>query len=336
MAAKDQHGSGPGFTPPGEPLDPVATVLRTPDARFADLPDFPFRAHYITSEVHGSVRIHFLDEGPRGAETILLMHGEPTWCYLYRHMIPILVEAGYRVLAPDLVGFGKSDKPARREDYSYERQVDWMADWLVQVRVFNCTAFVQDWGGLIGLRLVARFPERFARVVVSNTGLPAGGGQMGKAFKAWALKISQQVPAWSMMVSATCRSPLPEASAAAYDAPFPSERFKAATRVFPRLVPQSDDHMSVEENAGAWRRVFARWRRPLLTLFSADDPVSRGGEAPWKEHVPGARGQAHEIVPDAGHFIQEDQPRLVCERLLAFVRATPNPWARAPGGAARL
>ena len=137
-----------GFTPPGEPLDPVTTVLRTPELRFAGLPDFPFRAHYVTSEAHGTVRIHYVDEGPPGAaETILLMHGEPTWCYLYRHMIPILAGAGFRVLAPDLPGFGKSDKPAGRGDYSYERSVDWMSDWLVQARVHNCTAFVQDWGG---------------------------------------------------------------------------------------------------------------------------------------------------------------------------------------------
>lgn len=330
MAFSEGDAPALNFTPPLSPLDEIEKVLRTPDESFAGLNGvfaYNERPNYFQSEIHGSVRIHYLDEGPRdAAETVICMHGEPTWCFLYRHMIPLLVDAGFRVLAPDLVGFGKSDKPAARGDYSYEREVDWMTDWLVGMKVRKVTAFVQDWGGLIGLRVIARCPERFARVVVSNTAMPIGGGdQISAAFARWANEMSQQVPSWGGMVSSTCQKPLSEEAAAAYEAPFPSEEYKSATRVFPRLVPLTDGHMSVEENLGAWRRVYDHWQRPLLTLFASDDAVSQGGEKAWQMRVPGARDQPHEIIPDAGHFLQEDQPELVCQKVIAFMRANPLP-----------
>lgn len=250
------------------------------------------------------------------------MHGEPSWCFLYRHMISPLAAAGYRVIAPDLVGFGKSDKPAQRSDYSYERHVDWISDLIVGIGLDNCTLFAQDWGGLIGLRVVARFPERFLRIAISNTGLPEGTGA-GKAFRIWAGVVSQQVPNWGAMVAAGCVRELTSAEQRAYEAPFPSEAFKAASREFPRLVPQFSNHGSVEENKGAWRRVFERWNKPFLTLFSDSDAVSRGGEKPWQERVPGARGQKHHIVQSAGHFLQEDQPQVLVEQLLDFIRSNP-------------
>jgi len=329
MEAEEEAAPTTTFTPPLEPLDEIQKVLRTPDEAFAGLNGvfaYNERPNYFQSEIHGSVRIHYLDEGPRdAAETMLLMHGEPTWCYLYRHMIPVLVEAGFRVLAPDLVGFGKSDKPAAREDYSYEREVDWMFEWLVSMKVRRVTAFVQDWGGLIGLRVIARSPERFARVIVSNTGMPIGGGQVGPEFAHWANVVSQTMPSWGVMVNSVLKKPLSEVDAAAYEAPFPSEEYKSATRQMPHLVPLTDAHMSVEENQGAWKRVYDHWQRPLLTLFADGDSVSQGGEKAWIMRVPGAKDQPHEIIKDAGHFIQEDQPALICEKIIAFMKANPLP-----------
>lgn len=318
------------FEPPLENgLAPIGEILRTPEERFVGLVDFPYAPQYFESRSHGDIRIHYLDEGPQDAvETVLLMHGEPTWCYLYRHMISPLASAGFRVIAPDLVGFGKSDKPAKRSDYSYERHVDWMGELLIGLGLDRITLFAQDWGGLIGLRVAARFPERFLRIAISNTGLPTGGAAASMSFRVWAGVVSQQVPDWGPLIAGGCVREMEAAELRAYDAPFPSEVFKAASREFPRLVPQFDTHASVEENKGAWRRVFERWHKPFLTLFSDKDPVSRGGEKPWQERVPGARGQPHHTIRDAGHFLQEDKPEELVQHLLQFIRstrATPAP-----------
>ena len=307
-----------GFEPQAEPLEPIETILRTPESRFENLKDYPFRPNYVFSESHGKIRIHYVDEGSATRGTVLLMHGEPSWSYLYRHMIPPLVAAGFRVCAPDLVGFGKSDKPAKREDYSYERMVDWMSDFLVQAKLFNVTMFAQDWGGLIGLRLVSRFPERFRGVVISNTALPVGGKGLNQTFEKWASEISQQIPDWRPLIQFSTNRELDDDELKAYAAPFPSEKYKAASRVLPQLVPMYDAHSSVEENKGAWRRVFRRWKRPFLTLFSDSDPVSRGGEVVWQKNVPGAKSQKHRIV-SGGHFVQEDCPDVLVSEIIKLV-----------------
>lgn len=317
------------FKPPLDSgLRPITKVLRTPDECFAGLPDFPFKPCYFQSKSHASIRIHYLDEGPRDAkETILLMHGEPTWCFLYRHMIPPLAAAGLRVVVPDLVGFGKSDKPAERSDYTYERHVDWMSELAANLELSNITLFGQDWGGLIGLRVVSRFPERFLRIVLANTGLPTGQGKPSPAFRVWAGVVSQQIPTWGPLVNNGTVRNLTPAEEAAYDAPFPSEDLKAGSREFPRIVPQFPEHCSVEENKGAWRRVFDRWDKPLLTLFGDSDNVTKGGEGLWKKRVPGASGQPHRIVEAAGHFIQEDQPAELVDHIVNFIRSNPVPLA---------
>ena len=216
----------PKFVPPKEPLEPIKKILRTPESRFDGLGSvgsaFPFQSRYLWSKSHGDVRIHYVEDGPRDApETILLMHGEPTWCFLYRKMIPLLTKAGFRVVAPDLVGFGKSDKPADRGDYSYERQVNWMSDLVVGADLQNVTMFCQDWGGLIGLRVAARLPDRFQRIVVSNTGLPVGGNQAGETFRIWASVVSQRVPSWTPIIMGGCKQGLDDDAADAYEAPFP-------------------------------------------------------------------------------------------------------------------
>jgi haloalkane dehalogenase len=290
-------------------------VLRTPDARFAGLPDFPFAPHYreVANPGGPPLRIHYLDEGLQDAAPVLLLHGEPSWCYLYRHMIPPLAARGHRVLAPDLVGFGKSDKPTLRSDYTFERHVDWMSEWLLALDLKDITLFCQDWGGLIGLRLVARFPERFARVVAGNTGLPAGGGSAPLPFKLW-VAFSQWVPRFPVgwLVSKGTVRGLTAGEKAAYDAPFPDERCKAGVRQFPLLVPITDAHASVAECRQAWQ-VLSRFDKPFLTAFSDRDPITRGGARIFRERIPGAKGQPHATIRGAGHFLQEDKPAELVE-----------------------
>jgi haloalkane dehalogenase len=278
-------------------------VLRTPDHRFSDLPGWRYEPRYTDV---GGLRVHYVDEGPHGAATVLLMHGEPSWSYLYRTMIPGLVAAGHRVVAPDLVGFGRSDKPVRREDYTYERHVDWMAQLLAALDLRAITLFCQDWGGLIGLRLVAEHTERFARVVAANTALPTGDDAMPEAFFAWQTfaRTAKELPV-GRIVQRGCVRPVAPEVAAAYDAPFPDERFKAGARQFPELVPTRPDDPSSEANRAAWR-CLRRFERPLLTAFSDSDPITRGAERTLQSLVPGAAGQPHVTVARAGHFLQED------------------------------
>ena len=297
-------------------------VLRTPDERFADLADYPFVPHYLTvTDADGTeLRIHYVDEGPRGVAPILLLHGEPSWSYLYRKFVPDLVARGHRVIAPDLIGFGKSDKPAARGDYTYERHVAWMSDWLTALDLTDVTLFCQDWGGLIGLRLVAAFPDRFARLVVANTGLPVGTGS-SEGFDAW-LAFSQNVPQFPVgfIVNGGTTRDLTAAEIAAYDAPFPDECYKEGARQFPTLVPITPDHASVAENRAAWA-VLERFERPVLTAFGDKDAVTKGGERAFIDRIPGARGQPHCIVAAGGHFIQEDAPEELCGLIDDLIRA---------------
>jgi len=297
-------------------------VLRTPDERFAGLTDYPFEPHHLTvTDADGTdLRIHYLDEGPRNAAPILLMHGEPSWSYLYRKFVPNLVARGHRVIAPDLIGFGKSDKPAARDDYTYERHVAWMSDWLTAVDLTGVTLFCQDWGGLIGLRLAAAFPDRFAQLIVSNTGLPVGTGSSA-GFDAW-LAFSQNVPLFptGAIVNGGTTRDLSAAEIAAYDAPFPDESYKEGARQFPKLVPITPDHPSVAENRAAWA-VLEMFERPVLTAFGDKDAVTSGGEKTFIERIPGARGQPHRIIAGGGHFIQEDAPEELCDLIDDLTRA---------------
>lgn len=295
-------------------------VLRTPDERFAGLADWPFAAHYLTvAGASGSpMRLHYVDEGPRDGAVVLLMHGEPSWAYLYRKIIPALVARGRRVIAPDLIGFGRSDKPALRTDYTYERHVAWMSEWLTALDLQRVTLFCQDWGGLIGLRLVAAFPERFAGLVIANTGLPAGTG-MSDGFKAW-LEFSQNVPQMPIgfIVNGGTARNLTDAEVAAYDAPFPDETFKEGARQFPTLVPVTPEHASVAENLAAWK-VLEAFDKPVVTAFSDGDPVTKGGEEAIKARIPGAKGQPHVILP-GGHFLQEDCPAEIADIIDALIQ----------------
>jgi haloalkane dehalogenase len=302
-------------------------LLRTSDDRFADLPDFPFAPHYVDIDDGGDgrLRVHYLDEGPADGEVVVLMHGEPSWCFLYRTMIPVLVAAGLRCVTPDLVGFGRSDKPTRRSDYTYARHVEWMRDALLdQLGLDGITLVGQDWGGLIGLRLVGEHPERFARVVVANSGLPTGDRPMTDAFLAWQ-KFSQETPQFPVgrVVNGGCTTDLAPEVIAAYDAPFPDDSYTAGARIFPLLVPTSPDDPAAPANKAAWETL-VRFQQPLLTAFSDGDPITRGGDAIFQHTVPGAQGQPHTTIAGAGHFLQEDKGPELAKVVADFVAATPR------------
>ena len=292
-------------------------IVRTPDARFASLPGYPFAPHYTET---GGVRIHYVDEGPRTARPVLLLHGEPSWSYLYRKMIPILTAAGHRAVAPDLVGFGRSDKPVRREDYTYQRHVDWMRHVVVTLDLRDATLVCQDWGGLLGLRLVAEHPERFARVVAANTFLPTGDRDPGDAFRAWQ-RFSQETPVFDVgrIVNGGCTTDLDEEVIAAYDAPFPDDRHKAGARQFPVLVPVRPDDPASAANRKAWE-VLSRWTKPFLTAFSDQDPITRGGDRAFQERIPGTKGQPHTTIAGGGHFLQEDCGEALARVVVEFLR----------------
>jgi len=294
-------------------------VLRTPEARFANLPDFPYQPHYV--EV-GVLRIAYIDEGPRDAPVVLLMHGEPAWSFLYRKMIPVLLAGGLRVVAPDLVGFGRSDKLAAPEDYSYFNHVQWMKAWVQAIDLRHATFFGQDWGSLVGLRVVAEMPERFDRVVLANGGLPTGMDPLPMAFKIWRA-FARYSPWFSIgaIVRAGCHKGLTPEEAAAYDAPFPSRKYKVGARMFPGFVPTTPQDPERERNEAAWE-VFKQWNKPFLTLFSTRDPVTKNGEYVWQKRVPGAQGQPHTKIRGASHFLQEDKGQEVAQRMLAFIQST--------------
>lgn len=336
-------------------------ILRTPDEQFADLPDYPFAPHYteVMDGAGGRLRMHHVEAGPADGEVVLCLHGQPSWSYLYRHMLPKFAEAGRRALAPDLVGFGRSDKPAEQTDYSYAAHVSWLHQWLLARDLTKITLFCQDWGGLLGLRVLAACPERFSRVVTANTGLPDSGRvpialaeTMRRVRSAMPLPDLQEVlhqfsspgeiPAffyWQKYcaehpdfrpeeVLAGSVSGMSEPVKAAYMAPFPDETFLAGARRFPSLVPIMPDDPELISNDLAWN-VLGRFDKPFLTAFSDSDPVTAGGERLFQERVPGAAGQEHVSIQGAGHFLQEDRGPELAKTVLDFMRANPLPGTSA-------
>ncbi|MEZ5135037.1 MAG: haloalkane dehalogenase [Acidimicrobiales bacterium] len=304
-------------------------VLRTPDERFEGLPGYTFAPHYVevpTGDGSGSLRVHYLDEGPAdAAETVLLLHGEPSWSYLYRKMIPVLVAAGHRCIAPDLVGFGRSDKPAHRGDYTYQRHVDWLRETVFgQLDLRDVTLVCQDWGGLLGLRLVGEHPERFARVVAANTFLPTGDGSPSDAFLAWR-QFSQEAETFPTggIVNGGCATDLSPEVIAAYDAPFPDESYTEGARQFPVLVPITPDDPAAAPNRAAWEGL-AAFDRPFLTAFSDQDPITAGNDRHLRERIAGAAGQPHTTIVGGGHFLQEDEGEQLAGVVVDFITATPR------------
>lgn len=290
-------------------------ALRTPDHRFASLPDFAWSPKYLDV---GGLRVARIDEGPADAPVMLLLHGEPSWSFLYRKMIPPLLDAGFRVVAPDLVGFGRSDKPTDPRAYTYQAHVDWMRAVLTALDLKGVTLFCQDWGGLIGLRLAAEDGDRFARVCAANTYLPTGDEKVPPAFHVWRAfaRWTPVFPTGRIVASGCVRGLTPEARAA-YDAPFPSARYEAGARAFPALVPTRPDDPASAANRRAWDALQS-WEKPFLTLFGRNDPITRGAERRLQSRIPGAKGQPHDTLRGAGHFLQEDVGPELAARLIAW------------------
>ena len=297
-------------------------VLRTPDERFADLPGHPWQPAY--AQTSDGLRVAALDEGPRDAPVVLLLHGEPTWSYLYRKMVPGLLDAGLRVVAPDLVGFGRSDKPVDDAAYTYAAHVEWMGSALFgDLDLRDVVLFCQDWGGLVGLRLVAEHTERFRAVCASNTGLPDGSQQLGERwqdFRAF-VAATPDLPVGDL-VRMGCLRGLSDQDRAAYDAPFPDARYKAGARTFPALVPQTPDDPAAPDQARAWA-VLETFDRPFLCAFADQDPVSAGGDRTLLERIPGTSGQPHRTIEGAGHFVQEDAGDRLVDVLVPWLRGLP-------------
>ena len=291
-------------------------ILRTPDERFENLDGYPFAPNYVDVE---GIQIHFLDEGPQTAAPILLLHGEPSWSYLYRKMIPVLTAAGHRCIAPDLVGFGRSDKPTAQSDYTYQRHVDWIRSLVEQLDLQSITLFGQDWGGLIGLRLAAEEEGRFARIAIANTGLPTGDRAATEAFLAWK-HYAATTDRFHIggIVKGGCFTDIPQSAIDAYDAPFPTDEYTAGARAFPALVPVTPDDPASEANRAAWK-VLESWEKPFLTLFSDGDPITRGGERHFQKVVPGCAGQPHATIEQAAHFLQEDKGPEIAEHLVRWL-----------------
>lgn len=299
-------------------------VLRTPDSQFENLPGFDFGPHYIQI---GDYRVHYLDEGPEDGEVVLMIHGEPTWSYLYRKMIPVLTEAGYRCIVPDLIGFGRSDKPLSMDTHTFKFHVDAIATLVKELGLHDVTFFGQDWGGLIGLRVVAENESRFARVVIANTGLPTGTDGIGDstAFMQWKKMNQGMIDRGDIPVGAMVSNQVQDPSIrAAYDAPFPDPSYKAGALIMPQRVPVYPDDPAREAQEAAWE-VFRKWNKPFLTAFSDGDPITRGGDKVFQERIPGAKGQAHTTIKGAGHFLQEAKGPELARVIAAFIAANPLP-----------
>ena len=300
--------------------DDVMRTLRTPDDRFTALPDFPYPPRYV--DING-IRIAYVEVGPPGGEPVLLLHGEPSWSFLYRKVMTVLAAAGLRAIAADLVGFGRSDKPAEISAHSYARHVEWIRAFAFdRLELSGVTLVGQDWGGLIGLRLAAEHPGRFARVVAANTGLPTGDHPMPDIWYRFR-DVVRTTPALSVsrLVQAGCQTALPDGVLAAYDAPFPDESFLAGPRAMPLLVPTAPDDPASEANRAAWQRL-TEWDKPFLVAFSDSDPIT-GAMAPiLRRAVPGAAGLDHPVIEGAGHFLQEDAGERLGEVIADFIRAT--------------
>ena len=316
----------------------VGEIIRTPDEAFENLPGYSFTPNYVDSLGY---RIHYVDEGPRDGSVVLLMHGQPTWSYLYRHMIVILAEAGFRVIAPDNVGFGKSDKPVNPNDHSYQMHIDVMTNFVNQLALEDVTFFGQDWGGLIGLRVIAQRPDRFSRIMLSNTALPAASGIKGwLAYPLFRLSVWKRGDVqvlernddfnffeWvayarhtnnfdfdGVLQTATTRT-LGDAVLAAYSAPFPNNDYIAGVRRFPTLVASQ-----MRQNQKVIDDFYAKWDKPLLTAYGSEDKLMAGMAKVWQEKVPGAQGQPHTQIQGAHHFIQDDMPDEITEILIKFIK----------------
>ena len=293
------------------------TIVRTPESRFLNLPDYKFDSNYLN--VEDNLRMHYLDEGDKDGPIVLLLHGEPSWSFLYRKMIPVLSKNGFRSVAPDLIGFGKSDKLTDKKAYSYENHLKWLSSFIETMDLRNIILFCQDWGGLLGLRIITEMNSRFSMVIASNTTLPTGDFQMPESFMQWR-EFSQSSPKFNIgkILDMGTIQDLSDEVIEAYNAPFPSEEYKAGARIFPTLVPTEHDDPEAHNNRMAWKDLM-KWEKPFLTIFGSGDPIMKGAEKTFQKLIPGAKNQNHSIL-DAGHFIQEEKGEELAELIVEFYK----------------
>lgn len=293
-------------------------ILRTPEEKFISIPDYPFQANY--TDVTDGLRMHYLDEGPPDGEIVLLLHGEPSWSFLYRKMIPVFVAAGYRTIVPDLIGFGKSDKPSEMDDYSYASHTDWLMSLINHLELTGINLFCQDWGGLLGLRIAGLHPHLFSRIVAGNTMLPNGKGTPSEAFSQWqAYSKTAEVLAIDKIMQNSTVSKLSEEEIKAYWSPFPEKEYMAGAKIFPSLVPTSEDDPAVPTNLEAWKGL-AAFTKPFLCLFSDKDPITAGGDKIMQKYIPGTKDMPHQTITDAGHFLQEDKGEEIATIMIDFMK----------------
>lgn len=298
-------------------------VLRTPDERFADLEDYEYEPHYrdVKAADGTMLRFHFVDEGPRDAEPVLLLHGNPSWSYIHRHMIRGLVDLGHRVIALDLMGMGRSDKPTARSDYTLAAHVDWMGQWLEAEDLTDITLYCQDWGGLAGLQLLPKHGDRFARVIASNTGIPTGEG-VNAFMESW-LEFSQRADTLPIakLIAGSATRKLTDGEKAAYEAPYPDGTYMTCPIQFPLLIPLQPDNPGVPMCRATWKYL-ETWEKPFLTVYGSEDPVSfkPGAHLKFQRKVPGAVGRPHRVIEGAHHFIQEDAPDELVQIIDEFAR----------------
>ncbi len=294
--------------------------LTTPESSFDNLPDYPFSPNYV--EVENGMKMHYVDEGSNNKGLVLCLHGEPSWSYLYRKMIPVFVAAGYRVIAPDLIGFGKSSKPTETSDYTYQKHVDWIKTFISKLGLIDINLFCQDWGGLIGLRILAEESQLFSRTVAGNTFLPTGEREASEAFLKWQ-KFSQTAPVLPVgkIIQNSTVAKMSDVEVAAYEAPYPDESYKAGAKIFPSLVPTSTDDPESNNNKKAWETLM-KLEKPFLTLFFDSDPITKGGEKALQKLIPGCKGQAHTIIQAGGHFLQEDKGEEIAGLMVKFMETT--------------
>jgi haloalkane dehalogenase len=298
-------------------IDGLGFILRTPEERFENLKDYNFKSNYVFLEGDDKLRMHYLDEGPKTGKLIVLMHGNPAWVYNFRKIIPPLVAQGYRVICPDLIGFGKSDKPVERSAHTYDNQVKWVEKFIDKLDLSNINLHVQDWGGLIGMRVAIRNQSLFSKIAISNTAL-LDGTNVTEAFKNWKI-YSQRVPDYSSVIESSTFVELELQEEQGYDAPFPEERFKAGPRELPFQVPTDPTSEEALENK-IFNAMFALWKIPIVTIFSEDDTITTGEEEKIKQNFIGAKDQPHTLLKEASHFIREDQPEEMAKLLGAFFK----------------
>jgi haloalkane dehalogenase len=296
----------------------IMPIIRTPEERFTSLPDFPFAPHYIEID---EPRVHYLDEG--AGEVVLCLHGQPSWCFLYRKMIPILA-TGHRVVAMDFVGFGRSDKYSEFDEYTYGMHRDTLLQFVEQLDLTQITLVCQDWGGLVGLRVVTMIPERFSRLVIMNTGLPTGEGRFSLPLRLWRLfvRLVPSLPIGLVLDRMGTVQPLPSEVVRAYKAPFPSRRYKQGAKAWPLMLPEEPTLEAALEMKKA-REELSGWTKPALVMFSDADPFTRGVDQLFRDLIPSARDQPAIVIQDAGHFLQEDKGEEIAQHILDFIERTP-------------